>query len=84
MVIVGCFAVNNLTFGVWRVKAHHPPPPPPQHLSYMHPPTQQQIGFQTSHEGFYTPYQNHAGMQGMDQGRHGLETQSPTKKLEYR
>ncbi|KAF6221755.1 hypothetical protein HO133_001723 [Letharia lupina] len=81
-VIVGCFTVNNLTFGLWRAKTHHPPPP--QHPAYMHHSPQQQIGFPPGNERFYIPYQNHIGMQGTDKGGYGLEGQSPTKRLGYR
>ncbi|KAL9073682.1 MAG: hypothetical protein Q9161_002720 [Pseudevernia consocians] len=79
-VIVGCFTVNNLTFGLWRARTHHPASPP-QHPPYMHHPPQQRMGFPPANEQFYTPYQNH---RGMDQGEYGLEGQSPTKRLEYR
>lgn len=81
-VIVGCFTVNNLTFGLWRAKTHNPPPP--QHPPYMHHPPQQRMGLQPGNDHFYTPYQNHIGTQGIDQGGYGLEGQSPTKRLGYR
>lgn len=81
-IIVGCFAVNNLTFGLWRAKTNHPQPP--QHPPYMHHPPQQRTGFLPGNEPFYTSYQNHTGTQGIDQGGYRLEGQSPTKRLEYR
>ncbi|CAD6593463.1 MAG: hypothetical protein ASARMPREDX12_007431 [Alectoria sarmentosa] len=80
-IIVGCFTVNNLTFGLWRAKTH---PPPPQQPPYTHPPPQHQIGFQPGTELFYTPYRNHIGTQDMDQGGYRPEGQSPTKRLGYR
>ena len=82
MVIVGCFAVNNLTFGLWRARAHHPSPP--QHAPYMHHAPPQQTGYPHVNEHFYTPYQTQMGMHNIGQGNFGLDQQSPTKRLGYR
>ncbi|KAL6718342.1 hypothetical protein ACLMJK_004431 [Lecanora helva] len=82
-VIIVCFAVNNLTFGLLRSKAHHhqqsqPPPSTPQHAPF-HPQTPMDWQQQ-----FFTPYQNHMGMMGPGQGGYRVEAESPTKRLGYR
>ncbi|KAK4697785.1 hypothetical protein P7C71_g358, partial [Lecanoromycetidae sp. Uapishka_2] len=81
-VIVGCFAVNNLTFGLLRAKHDNHQPPP--HTPYMRQPHQQQMGWPPVNEHYYTPYQNHIGAQGMGQVGFQLEGQSPSKRLGYR
>ena len=89
VVIVGCFAVNNLTFGLWRAKTHHynPPHPPTQ---YMHPPpppaTPSQWQAQHENGGFFTP-QHRLDWQMPGMVGHGgfqVEGGSPSKKIEYR
>jgi len=81
-VIVGCFAVNNLMFGLLRAK--HDQHNPPQHTQYMHPPPrQQQMGWPPVNEYYYTPYQNHIGAPGMGHEGFQPEGQSPTKRLGY-
>ncbi|KAL2056258.1 hypothetical protein ABVK25_003281 [Lepraria finkii] len=84
-VIVGCFAVNNLTFGLWRARTHNNHPPPP-HTPYMHPSPQQPMGWPPGNEHYYTPHQNRLDwqMQGMGHGGYQLDGQSPTKRLGYR
>jgi hypothetical protein len=86
-VIVGCFAVNNLTFGLWRARNdHHLHHPPPAHTPYMHPPPPQPMGWNPGNEQYYTPHQNRLDwqMQGMGHGAYQLEGHSPTKRLQYR
>lgn len=78
-VIVLCFVINNMSFGLWR--SRHPPPPP--HPSYAyHAPPQQQMGFPPGSEHYYNHFGNHMGLQhAAHQGGHSVEGGSPMKRL---
>ena len=82
-VIFGCFAVNNLTFGLWRAKTHQPPA---LHASFAQPPTRTPMDWQMSNQHYFTPHRNHMGMASMGDGYGGycVEAESPTKRLGYR
>ena len=90
-VIIGCFAVNNLTFGIYRSRHNSPPPPVPSQPAYMHhappPPTPQQLGYATPGYGLPLEYRYPAGIpQGHNPfEQFGVERDgSPSKRLEYR
>ena len=81
-VLISCFAVNNLTFGLWRAKIQHSPQPQP--TQYVYHPSQPPMGYQPGNKQFHPPYQAHMNVQSMDQGPYCLDGQSPTKRLGYR
>ncbi|KAG8530041.1 uncharacterized protein KY384_005523 [Bacidia gigantensis] len=86
-VIIGCFAVNNLTFGIYRSRnqpAQAPPPTPSQSAFLGHQP-QQYLGFASPQYGhFQTPYQHQMASMPQSQQFEMAQGDSPTKRLGYR
>ena len=89
-VIIGCFTVNNLTFGIYRAR-HQPPAPAPSQPAYMqhaHPqqyPHQQHLGYTSQgFPQFQNPYQNQLGGISSSGGFTLENERSPSKRLEYR
>ena len=89
-VIIGCFAVNNLTFGIYRSKHNSPPPPhpppAPSQPAYMGHQSHPQLGFASPGYGqYHNPYQHQLnGMPPPNGGAEWQEEGSPSKRLGYR
>ena len=80
-IFAGCFAVNNLSFGLYRAK--HQSQPPPQQGVYMHHPPPPHMGYNGFNEHFYP---SQIGTQSPSHGGYMVEEPrpSPTKRLGYR
>ncbi|KAL9130228.1 MAG: hypothetical protein Q9217_001521 [Psora testacea] len=86
-VIVGCFAVNNLTFGIYRSR-HQPPRPTHPQSTYTAHPSGHQMGHTPGYPHFQSPYQGHmGGVHGIMQQQNGFGLaggESPLKRVDYR
>ena len=84
-VIVGCFAVNNLTFGIYRSKHPTTSAAMPSQPAYMAHQQQPQLGHASPGYGhLQSPYQYQIGEFPQQDQMNWQPERSPSKRLEYR